>query len=100
VPVEERPVPVSDVPGEQSWPTQPFPVEPPPLVPQRLTEDDLWHLSDRHVARCRDLLRGLRNDGLFTPPSERGTLLYPFTAGGANWSAQRTTPAATSWSFP
>ncbi len=85
-PIEERAVPASDVPGEQASPTQPFPVAPPPLVPQRLTEADLWSRDPARLERCRDQLRELRNDGLFTPPSLRGSVLYPYTGGGANWS--------------
>jgi quinoprotein glucose dehydrogenase len=85
-PVEERRVPESDVPGERSWPTQPFPTAPPPLVPQRLTEADLYAPTADHREACRDKLAKLRNDGLFTPPSETGSVAYPFAAGGANWS--------------
>lgn len=85
-PVEERPVPPSDLPGEQAFPTQPFPTAPPPLVPQRLKEADLYAPTPAHLEACREKLAGLRNDGLFTPPSERGSVLYPFTGGGANWS--------------
>ncbi len=85
-PVEERRVPASDVPGEEAWPTQPFPARPPPLVPQRLAEEDLWAADPARHARCRAWLRELRNDGLFTPPSQRGSIVYPHTAGGANWS--------------
>ncbi len=84
--VHERPVPASDVPGERAWPTQPVPEKPPPLVPQRLTEADLWDADPSHRERCLQRLRTLRNDGLFTPPSVRGSVLYPFTGGGANWS--------------
>ncbi|MEW6211108.1 MAG: pyrroloquinoline quinone-dependent dehydrogenase [Acidobacteriota bacterium] len=84
--VEERPVPQSDVEGEKTWPTQPFPAKPPALVPQRLTETNLWEADGRRREKCRRKLRALRNEGLFTPPSERGSIIYPFTAGGANWS--------------
>jgi quinoprotein glucose dehydrogenase len=85
-PVEERSVPPSDVPGERASPTQPFPSAPPPLVPQRLTEADLYAPTPEHREACREKLAALRNDGLFTPPSERGSVVYPFAAGGANWS--------------
>ena len=84
-PVEERPVPASDVPGERAWPTQPFPLRPPPLTPQSLTEADLWDADPAHLHACRKLLRELRNEGPFTPPSVRGTLLYPGPAGAVNW---------------
>ncbi len=85
-PIEERPVPASDVAREEAWPTQPFPVRPPPLVPQRLTEADLWAPDAEGLERCRQLFRSLRHDGPFTPPSERGSLLYPGNAGGVTWS--------------
>jgi len=85
-PVEERPAPPSDVPGERAWPTQPVPTAPPPLVPQRLDDSDLYAPTPEHRDACRAQLQQLRNDGLFTPPSLSGSLLYPFTGGGANWS--------------
>ncbi|MEB2346117.1 MAG: pyrroloquinoline quinone-dependent dehydrogenase [Deltaproteobacteria bacterium] len=85
-PVEERPVPQSDLPGEQSWPTQPIPTAPPPLVPQRLREADLYAPTSEHAKACSEKLAKLRNEGLFTPPSERGSVVYPYAAGGANWS--------------
>ncbi len=85
-PIEERPAPPSDLPGERSWPTQPVPLAPPPLVPQRIDESALYAPTPEHLAACRARLAELRNDGLFTPPSLRGSVLYPFTGGGANWS--------------
>ncbi len=85
-PVEERPAPASDVPGERAWPTQPIPLKPPPLVPQRLSEADLHAPTPEHRDACAEQLAKLRNDGLFTPPSLRGSVVYPFTGGGANWS--------------
>src|SRR5262245_28152292 len=93
-PVEERAVPSSDVPGEVAWPTQPFPTRPQPLVPQTLREADLWDADASHLSKCREIYRGLRNDGMFTPPSERGSILYPFTAGGANWSGAAYDPTS------
>ncbi|MDX2169265.1 MAG: pyrroloquinoline quinone-dependent dehydrogenase [Deltaproteobacteria bacterium] len=93
-PVEERPVPPSDLPGEHAWPTQPMPVLPPPLLPARLREDDLWDADPQRLEACRELLRGLRNEGVFTPPSLQGTLLFPSTGGGVNWSGVGLDPAA------
>jgi quinoprotein glucose dehydrogenase len=93
-PVEERPVPRSDVPGEETWPTQPFPTRPPPLAPQHLDETDLWTADTARLEKCRAMLRGLRNEGLFTPPSERGSVIHPFTGGGANWSGSAFDPAS------
>jgi quinoprotein glucose dehydrogenase len=85
-PVEERPVPASDVPGERAWPTQPFPVKPPPLTSHRMKEADLFAPTSEHRAACAKQLAALRNAGIFTPPSVRGSLLHPFTGGGVNWS--------------
>jgi quinoprotein glucose dehydrogenase len=84
-PVEERPVPPSDVPGEVAWPTQPYPLKHPPLHGTLLTPDSVFGLTDSNRAFCRRLLAGLRNEGIFTPPSLRGTLLWPGFWGGINW---------------
>ena len=85
-PVQERPVPPSDVPGEVTSPTQPFPIAPPPLAAQRLSLDDAWGLTPADRETCRNWLRGLHNDGTFTPPSLQGTLAIPGNVGGMNWS--------------
>jgi quinoprotein glucose dehydrogenase len=84
-PVEERPVPQGGVPGEQLSPTQPFPVKPPPLVPHSLGEEDVWGVTPWDRGWCRDRLRGLRNEGIFTPPSLGGSLILPGSGGGSNW---------------
>lgn len=84
--VEERPVPQSDVPGETTSPTQPFPSAPPAVVPQKLSADDAWGITPEDREVCRNLIAGLRNDGLFTPPSLHGSLSVPGNVGGMNWS--------------
>jgi quinoprotein glucose dehydrogenase len=83
--VEERPVPASDVSGERASPTQPFNAVLPALSPQRLTADDAFGASPADVEACKARIAGLRNEGPFTPPSERGTLVYPSSIGGAHW---------------
>jgi quinoprotein glucose dehydrogenase len=85
IPVEERPVPTGGEIGEVLSPTQPFPVAPAPLAPNRITPDDAFGLTPWDRAACRKLIAGARNEGLYTPPSTRGTILYPFTGGGSNW---------------
>ena len=92
-PVEERPVPQSDVPGEQSFPTQPFPSAPPPLVPQALAARNAWAVDEGQCEQCRERLRLLRNEGLFTPPSLGGSLVIPGNVGGLNWSGYAFDPA-------
>lgn len=84
-PVKERPVPRSDMPGEQASPTQPMPVLPHPVTSQSLKTGDAWGLLWFDTAACRTRLGALRNEGLFTPPGIKGSLLHPSFLGGTNW---------------
>jgi quinoprotein glucose dehydrogenase len=85
IPIEERAVPKSDVPGEQASPTQPFPTAPGSLARTTLTADEAWGLTEEDRAWCRDTIRTLRADGFFTPPSLRGTIVVPGNIGGVSW---------------
>lgn len=85
-PVEERPVPASDVPGETAWPTQPFPAPHFRFAPESLTADQAFGLTDSVRAQCRARIEALRYEGVFTPPSLRGTIVFPSNLGGLNWS--------------
>jgi quinoprotein glucose dehydrogenase len=91
-PVEERPVPASDVPGEAAWPTQPFPTVPAPLVPHALTAADAWGATPADREWCRAALTPLRSDGIFTPPSLTGTVLFPGNIGGSHWGGVSVDP--------
>src|SRR5882724_9056278 len=91
--VEERSVPQSDVPGEVTSPTQPFPTAPPALVPQTISINDAWAINEGERDSCLKRLRGLRNEGVFTPPSLQGTLVIPGNVGGMNWSGFAFDPA-------
>jgi quinoprotein glucose dehydrogenase len=92
-PIEERPVPKTDMPNEWSSPTQPFPTAPPPFGRQKFTVDDLSpFLSPEDRAKFRDALLSARNEGLFTPPAMRGTVELPGNNGGANWSGGAVDP--------
>lgn len=84
-PVEERSVPASDVPGEEAWPTQPFPLKPAPYARQSMTEEDLTDFSPGMRDSLVKLFRSLRYEGLFTPPSLKGSLNLPGTIGGSEW---------------
>jgi quinoprotein glucose dehydrogenase len=84
VPVEERAVPASDIPGEEAWPTQPFSAMP-LLSPHRLRAEDAFGVTEEGRASCREQIAGLRNEGPFTPPSVQGTLVMPSNIGGAHW---------------
>jgi quinoprotein glucose dehydrogenase len=85
-PVEERAVPQSDVPGEVTSPTQPFPVAPPPLSPHQLSADAAYGPTAADRDFCREAIRALRNEGIFTPPSLKGSLMVPGNVGGMTWS--------------
>ena len=99
-PVGEKPMPASDIPGEVISPTQPVPTKPPALVPQQLTEKDLWAADPKHRAECLKRFRELRNNGLYTPPSQEWTILYPGTACGINWSGGAVDPTSSVYFVP
>lgn len=83
--VAERPVPASDVPGEQASPTQPVPLVPKPWVQQSLKAEDAWGITEADRTYCRERIAALRNDGIFTPPSLKGSLILPGNIGGMHW---------------
>lgn len=92
-PVEERPVPQSDVPGEETWPTQPFPAQLPLFGLRQLAADDAWGPTAEARAAGRSWLAALRAEGVFTPPSLERTLHTPGNAGGFNWGGLSYDPA-------
>ncbi len=94
-PIEERPVPASDMPGEHAWPTQPFPTKPEPFGRLSFTADDLNpHLDPASRASVEKRFLAARRDGVFTPPSEaRESIMLPGQFGGANWGAGAADPA-------
>jgi quinoprotein glucose dehydrogenase len=93
-PIEERPVPKSDVPGEEAWPTQPFPTNPPPFA--RLTfgpEDINPYVDDAEKERLLGILKKARNEGLFTPQTlDRDQISVPGELGGSNWGGSAADP--------
>ncbi len=84
-PIEETPVPASDVPGEVLSKTQPIPVKPPPISGRRLLEEDLTNISPQKRAYILGLYRKARAGTIYAPPSTQGTLIYPGFGGGSNW---------------
>jgi quinoprotein glucose dehydrogenase len=91
-PIEERSVPRSTVPGEEASATQPFPKLPAAIVPQKLAKEDAFGLSPADRDACRKLIEDSRSEGLFTPPSLEGTIVFPGNAGGMNWSGMSYDP--------
>ena len=84
-PVEERPVPPSDVAGEETSPTQPFPAQLPVFGLRGLTPDDAWGPTPDARERAREVIAALRSEGPFTPISLQGTIQTPSNTGGFNW---------------
>ena len=84
-PITEKPVPRSQVPGEQAAPTQPFSSLPPLVSQTPLRPQDAWGVTFWDRAKCRNLIASHRNEGIFTPPDTRGTIESPGYIGGVNW---------------
>ena len=91
-PIEERPVPPSDIPGEVLSRTQPFPVKPPPISRQGFSEQDVAAITPEKHAYLLERFRKLRAGGIYTPPSTQGTLILPGFNGGANWGGASVDP--------
>ena len=94
LPVEERPVPASTLPGEQAWPTQPFPVKPAPLGLQSVTVADAWGPTPEDLADAKRRIAQLRFEGPFTPPGFQGTIMAPGNVGGIHWGGMCYDPVA------
>ena len=93
VPVEERPVPQSDVPGEQTSPTQPF-QNIPSLAPLVMSTADssTYQRPPADAESCRQQLADLRYEGIYTPISLKGSLNYPGPTGGVTWGGAAIDP--------
>ena len=83
--IEERPVPKSEVPGEYTYPTQPFPVKPPPFTRQGMKPEELTSVTPESRAFCEAIVKDAVFGSLYTPIGFRKTILFPSTNGGANW---------------
>jgi quinoprotein glucose dehydrogenase len=93
-PIEERPVPKSDVPGEQTSPTQPFPTAPPPFARQKMTPEDVnpYLLTAEERAKWKDRIASALT-GLFTPPAlGKESIALPGARGGSNWGSTASNP--------
>ena len=92
-PIDEQPVPQSDIEGEVSSPTQPIPRLPEPFARQSMTRDEVFGLTWFDRAACRDMFNATRYEGPFTPASLKGSLIIPSMAGGGTWGAAALDPA-------
>lgn len=90
-PINEKPVPASDIPGERAWPTQPFPEKPAPYARQTFTREDINPYAENKDELVRQY-DSSRYEGTFTPLTERGTIVYPGFDGGAEWGGSAADP--------
>jgi len=90
--VEDRPVPVSDIPEETSATSQRHSVGIEPFSPQSLSAEDIFGLSLFDEAWCRSWFKRSRYEGPFTPPSAEGSILFPSIQGGGNWGGAAFSP--------
>ena len=94
-PVEERPVPKGDVPGEWYSPTQPFPLKPPPVTRLSITRDEIAKVTPEQQKFCEALFDaegGAHNAGPFTPVGMKPTIVFPGGDGGGNWGSGSVDP--------
>ncbi len=91
-PIEEVPVPASDIPGESAWPTQPIPVKPAPFTRQVLSYDQLTNLSPEAHRQVLERFSKVRPHLPFAPPSRDGTIIFPGFDGGAEWGGAAADP--------
>jgi quinoprotein glucose dehydrogenase len=91
-PIEEVPVPPSDLDGEEAWPTQPVPTKPAPFARQAFTEDMINALTPESEAYVKEKFKGLRTGKQFIPPSKEGTIIFPGFDGGAEWGGSSFDP--------
>src|SRR6185295_1534925 len=91
-PIEEQPVPASNVPGESASKTQPIPSKPAPFDIQGARDEDLIDLTPEIHQEAIDIAKAYDRGGLYTPPSQRGTIAVPGNAGGASWSGAAIDP--------
>jgi quinoprotein glucose dehydrogenase len=85
LPVEERKVPQTDIAGEETSPTQPFSTI--SLVPEKFDAADTWGPTPEDAKWCQEKIAASRNEGIFTPPSLKGTVQAPGNVGGVNWGS-------------
>ena len=84
-PVEERAVPQSDIPGEETWPTQPFPQKSLVYGKQSFTEEDITDLNREATDHVRKRIKNMRLGDIFIPPSIEGSITMPQFNGGTDW---------------
>ncbi len=84
-PIVEKPVPASDLPGEEAWPTQPVPTLPEPFARQEFTASDVSDRTPQIHEELMEKFNKVKYGQLFTPPSKEGVWIFPGFDGGGEW---------------
>jgi quinoprotein glucose dehydrogenase len=95
-PIEEKPVPASDIQGEKASATQPWPTTPEATTPDQFPGIS-WLADAMSLGYCSRTMAGLRYEGRYTPPSLQGTLAFPATAGGVEWGGGAVDPTTNTY---
>jgi quinoprotein glucose dehydrogenase len=93
-PIEERPTPKSDMPGQIAWPTQPYPTVIQPFTRQKFSADEVdpYIADPKEREQIRATVAAARNEGLYTPPDTGTVMEMPGNNGGANWGTTASDP--------
>ncbi len=91
-PIEERPVPTSDLPGEEAWPTQPIPTLPEPFARQKFEEEDVSNIDPQTYEEMLTKFHQIKYGKMFTPPSKEGVWIFPGFDGGGEWGGAAVDP--------
>jgi quinoprotein glucose dehydrogenase len=91
-PIDEIPVPGTDLRGERTWPTQPIPRYPAPFARQKITDQDFSDFDSEVRQQALKTFHSIRHDNMFTPPSTEGTLIFPGFDGGGEWGGAAVDP--------
>ena len=91
-PIEEKPVPASDLPGEEAWPTQPIPSLPEPFARQQFGPEDVANLDPETNMELLDKFNKIKYGNPFTPPSKAGVWIFPGFDGGGEWGGAAVDP--------
>ncbi|HEV8513561.1 MAG TPA: PQQ-binding-like beta-propeller repeat protein [Cyclobacteriaceae bacterium] len=91
-PIEEKPFPASDLPGEESWPTQPIPTLPEPFARQKFSAEDVSNIDSETHKEMLEKFNLVKYGNMFTPPSKEGVWIFPGFDGGGEWGGAAVDP--------
>ncbi len=91
-PIEEKPVPIIGLPGEELWPTQPIPTLPEPFARQKFGPEDVTDLTPEAHKEMMEKYKMVKYQTMFAPPSKDGSMVFPGFDGGGEWGGAAVDP--------